>query len=401
MDDRKRYLLLLRYGLLCVARGNVTVIGRWLLLFMALLLASRLAASGMPVNAQDFTPTPFVPTPVPFEPTPFVPLPTSAPVYPSVPVSTITVLGYGTAAAPADSVLVRLATNGTTAPVAIDIIQQLVTALSNNGIAANDIVTNALAQGSLLPGQPAGEVRFTWNTPQDLNTLLTNVQAALPGVVPGSLALSTVFQVNNCVGLETQAVQAALINAQGKAGQMAALLGVQLGSLVAASEAINDDGVNATNPVTCLKLAAAAHSPATGGFGLGNNSASAVELLVILQVTYAIVGDATGQLLAPSTSLDAVLDSTPQPPTALTNDGPAFLSVASGTAVVNVRNAPNTDSEVLGVVRAGEQYLITGRNAEGDWWQIDFNGLPSWVTTQLVTATNTANVPVVEAEPAP
>ena len=117
---------------------------------------------------------------------------------------------------------------------------------------------------------------------------------------------------------------------------------------------------------------------------------------MVLQVTYAVVGDATSGVIAPPTVFD------PEQTTSLLVDGELpLLTVASGTAVVNVRSAPNTDSQVLGVVRAGEQYLVTGRNAEGDWWQIDFNGLPGWVTTQLVTATNTTNVPVVAAGPAP
>jgi uncharacterized protein YggE len=393
MNDRKKYTLLL-----C----------------LVLLLASRPGADFRLVNAQEATPTPIVPTPVPVEPiaTPFAPTPVPfvptpvvpggallppTPVSVTVPASTITVLGYGTAVAPADSVLVRLAIGGATLPTAnAQSIQQIVGALTTSGIAASDILTNDLAQGSLLPGQPAGEVRFISNTPQNLNALLTTVQAALPGIAPGSLALSTVFQVNNCAALETQAVQAALTNAQNKASQMASLLGVQLGSMIAASEAINDDLVNATNPVNCLKLVAAARSPATGVFGLGNNSASAVELFVVLQVTYAVVGDATSGVIALPTVFD------PAQTTGLLVDGELpLLTVANGTAVVNVRSAPNTDSEVLGVVRAGEQYLITGRNAVDDWWQIDFNGLPGWVTTQLVTATNTTNVPIVEAGPAP
>lgn len=412
MDERKKYSLALRAGVCSAAYAKLTLMSRWLLLFMALLFAIPLATDFNSVRAQEATPTPFVPAPIPstpipveplatpFEPTPVVPgvapLPPT-PVGVTVPASTITVLGYGTAAAPADSVLVRLAIGGATLPAAnAESIQQIVGALTNSGIPASDILTNDLAQGSLLPGQPAGEVRFTSNTPQNLNALLTTVQASLPGIVPGSLALSTVFQVNNCAALETQAVQAALTSAQDKAAQMASLLGVQLGSLIAASEAINDDLVNATNPVNCLKLAAAAHSPATGVLGLGNNAASAVELFVVLQVTYAVGGDATNGVIAPPTVFD------PEQTTGLLVDGELpLLTVATGTAVVNVRSAPTTDSEVLGVVRAGEQYLITGRNVVGDWWQIDFNGLPGWVTTQLVTATNTTNVPVVEAGPAP
>ena len=414
MDDRKKYLLALWTGLFYAPRGKVAWIARWLVLFLLLLFVNRLGAEFKPVSAQEATPTPlvpspipveptappFAPTPIPFEPTPVVPVVAPLPSTPAsvtVPASTLTVLGYGTAAAPADSVLVRLAIGGATLPAAnAESVQQIVGALTNSGIAASDISTNDLAQGSLLPGQPAGEVRFTSNTPQNLNALLTTVQAALPGIAPGSLALSTVFQVNNCTALENQAVQAALTNAQTKASQMASLLGVQLGSIIAASEAINDDRVNATNPVNCLKLAAAAHSPATGALGLGNNAASAVELFVVLQVTYAVEGNATSSVIAPPTVFD------PEQTTSLLVNGELpLLTVANGTAVVNVRSAPNTDSEVLGVVRAGEQYLITGRNVEGDWWQIDFNGLPGWVTNQLVTATNTTNVPIVEAGPAP
>ena len=62
---------------------------------------------------------------------------------------------------------------------------------------------------------------------------------------------------------------------------------------------------------------------------------------------------------------------------------------------VNVRNGPGTEYERIGGATAGEEYTITGKSADGAWWQIDFAGQSGWVYGLLVTATDAEDVPVV------
>lgn len=62
---------------------------------------------------------------------------------------------------------------------------------------------------------------------------------------------------------------------------------------------------------------------------------------------------------------------------------------------LNVRNGPGTEYDRIGGATAGEEYTITGKSADGEWWQIDFAGQPGWIYGPLVTATDAEDVPVV------
>ena len=64
---------------------------------------------------------------------------------------------------------------------------------------------------------------------------------------------------------------------------------------------------------------------------------------------------------------------------------------------VNVRSGPGASNPIIGVAVAGQQYLITGKNQAGDWWQIDKHGQTGWVFGELVTpvAVGGAQVAVV------
>jgi uncharacterized protein YraI len=44
---------------------------------------------------------------------------------------------------------------------------------------------------------------------------------------------------------------------------------------------------------------------------------------------------------------------------------------------------------------------VSGKNSDGEWWQIDYNGETGWVYWQFVTATDADNVPVVTDIPPP
>ena len=71
-------------------------------------------------------------------------------------------------------------------------------------------------------------------------------------------------------------------------------------------------------------------------------------------------------------------------PTATDTPAPAEASVTT-TSAMNVRGGPGTNYNVIGSANAGQRFTVTGKNAAGDWWQINFNGQAGWVFGQLVT----------------
>ncbi len=79
---------------------------------------------------------------------------------------------------------------------------------------------------------------------------------------------------------------------------------------------------------------------------------------------------------------------------------PAAAEVIANTTM-NVRGGPGTNYNIVGAAQQGQRYRVTGRNPEGTWWQIDFNGQPGWLFGELVTAQNTQAVAVAQDIPQP
>src|SRR5690606_12828300 len=73
-------------------------------------------------------------------------------------------------------------------------------------------------------------------------------------------------------------------------------------------------------------------------------------------------------------------------------DGPHVLI----TGNINVRGGPGTGFTIVAVARPGQRYTITGQNADGTWWRIDYLGEEGWLYAPLVQAVDAADVPVVE-----
>jgi PKD repeat protein len=122
------------------------------------------------------------------------------------------------------------------------------------------------------------------------------------------------------------------------------------------------------------------------------------------QATLNIAGEANLPSVTPAATLTPT--STPTlavspTPTATPQPG---APLAATTADLNVRGGPGTGYPVLGLLKAGQTAEITGRSADGGWWQIKFSGVAGergWLSAKYVTAQNTANVPVVQAPPPP
>lgn len=68
---------------------------------------------------------------------------------------------------------------------------------------------------------------------------------------------------------------------------------------------------------------------------------------------------------------------------------------------MNIRGGPGTNYNIIGAADQGQRYPVTGRNNDGTWWQIDFNGQPGWVFGELVIAQNVQAVAVAPNIPAP
>lgn len=71
------------------------------------------------------------------------------------------------------------------------------------------------------------------------------------------------------------------------------------------------------------------------------------------------------------------------------------IAIVTGE-LVNVRSGPSTAYELVGGAASAEEFPITGRNEQGDWWQVCcFNGdAPGWLYGPLVEVQNADAVAV-------
>jgi uncharacterized protein YraI len=85
---------------------------------------------------------------------------------------------------------------------------------------------------------------------------------------------------------------------------------------------------------------------------------------------------------------------------------PTGAPTATAVEYVNVRTGPGTNYPVLGVASPGASAQVTGKSADGGWWQVSIpttlaaSGF-GWVSASYVVTSNTGSVPVVSAPPAP
>lgn len=73
-------------------------------------------------------------------------------------------------------------------------------------------------------------------------------------------------------------------------------------------------------------------------------------------------------------------------PTATPTPAQPYIRIASRN--MNVRRGPGTNYTVIGYATTGQEFDITGRNADGTWWRIDFEGEDAWIYAPFVTAVN-------------
>jgi uncharacterized protein YraI len=71
--------------------------------------------------------------------------------------------------------------------------------------------------------------------------------------------------------------------------------------------------------------------------------------------------------------------------------------LVTATADLIIRATPGTRGAVLGNLRAGQTAPLVGRSRNGNWWQINLNGVVGWVTTsgsQLPSGADINRVPI-------
>lgn len=68
---------------------------------------------------------------------------------------------------------------------------------------------------------------------------------------------------------------------------------------------------------------------------------------------------------------------------------------------LNVRGGPGTNYPIVVALPGGTTVDIIGKNADGSWWYIAFNGNTGWVSAPFTTSSNTEDVAVVDAPPVP
>ena len=113
-------------------------------------------------------------------------------------------------------------------------------------------------------------------------------------------------------------------------------------------------------------------------------------VIVVVEQETALLPTPTATLVIQPTDTPVV-----QPPPA-----PCSPSVTSN-GVLNMRAGPGTNYQVIGRMGNGDVAEVTGRNADGTWWQIVFSGIQGWVSAGYTTPSCVEGVPVIGPPPPP
>lgn len=216
----------------------------------------------------------------------------------------ITVLGYGTAAAAPDSVLVTLYIGdepfyGPRGPEVTIVdpadLEHVRDFLIGMGVDGDVIEVNFLSRSYAFgPSNYGGEVTFSYSELDNLRTLL---QTLLDEMVarrgPTIEGANIVFLVEDCPALEKEAMKAALNDARQRAMQMAELLEMTLGRVIAVSEDVSPS--SAVRPAGgCIAFKGQRTTggytvyTTLGGAGSLTNAPSKVEVAIMLKATFAL-----------------------------------------------------------------------------------------------------------------
>lgn len=276
-------------------------------------------------------------TPTPRPQTGFRPAPTALPnvtrITSSAASRTITMVGFGRAAAPADRVTVGLFLRPNVGPdqtasfrlLSEPDLQTVNSFLISNGVVAEEIRTYNFSRTPA--GNAVQEIRFTYRQPGNLAPLLANLIAQIES--NPALRLHDVgvrYGLANCADLEAEAMRTALADAQAQADRMAGLLNVRLTALLAINENVS------IPPLVggCAELEHGMLQP------LYAETANIVSVAVNLAATYT-VEPLTGVAPTPTFTPEPLLTPTPLPNLVLPTDTPTptpTLTVSTFTHIV-------------------------------------------------------------------
>ena len=80
---------------------------------------------------------------------------------------------------------------------------------------------------------------------------------------------------------------------------------------------------------------------------------------------------------------------------------PAVVSLLTVDGVLKVRRGPAKIYAVMGELETGQQCPVTGRNFDGSWWQIEYEGQSGWVFGENLAISDVENVPLAAGVPTP
>jgi hypothetical protein len=106
--------------------------------------------------------------------------------------------------------------------------------------------------------------------------------------------------------------------------------------------------------------------------------------------------------LPPASTLPLPPTATALPPaTALAAAATSTGAQFSSDQVVNVREGPGTDYNIIGQLQTQTTYVVLGKNQDASWLEFDYDGQSGWVLASLVTtAGDLSSLPVAQAQPA-
>ena len=91
----------------------------------------------------------------------------------------------------------------------------------------------------------------------------------------------------------------------------------------------------------------------------------------------------------------------PEPSAEPATREPPVVSLLTVDGVLTVRRGPARIYEVMGELETGQQHPVTGRNFDGSWWQIEYEGQPGWVFGQDLAISDVDRIPVAAGVPTP
>lgn len=145
-----------------------------------------------------------------------------------------------------------------------------------------------------------------------------------------------------------------------------------------------------------LLLAALACNMPGANNGVGEADSTATALALTGGPVQTLVGGGTP---VSTSQVGSTPTNPPANSTATNTSAPQQCIVTIETAALNVRRGPSIYHEILRVLGEGATAVVTGRNNDSSWWQIEGQG---WVSAAYVeTSGNCSGIAVASFPPAP